>query len=140
MMKKLVGYYLRIIDLCNGVFTKKRKNESYEFIELLKEIQIYLNRSIDSDWSSASVHDMEKLIDESIELIEQNMEPDKDELELAFSPTSYLQEISMASGWSKEFLILSNKIDLCAKLLCRAAFRASAPGGSRTRPIPRRSR
>jgi hypothetical protein len=111
MMKKLVGYYLRIIDLCNGVFTKKRKNESYEFIELLKEIQIYLNRSIDSDWSSASVHDMEKLIDESIELIEQNMEPDKDELELAFSPTSYLQEISMASGWSKEFLILSNKID-----------------------------
>jgi hypothetical protein len=34
MMKKLVGYYLRIIDLCNGVFTIKNENEEYSaFLE-----------------------------------------------------------------------------------------------------------
>ncbi|WP_271766272.1 hypothetical protein [Aquimarina algiphila] len=84
-------------------------------MENLKEILIkvidHLNNSVESDWSSLTPKEVVKNLEIQIVKLERNEKIDRDLLEVEFAPTSTIQEISMANGWSDEYLKLSSKFD-----------------------------
>ena len=81
----------------------------------LKEILIKviddLNNSVESDWSSLTPKEVVKNLEIQIGKLERNEKIDRHLLEVEFAPTSTIQEISMANGWSDEYLKLSSKFD-----------------------------
>jgi len=84
-------------------------------MENLKEILIkvieLLNQSEESDWSPLTPKEVVKNLEIEIRRLEKNEKINKHLLELEFAPTSTIQEISMANGWSAEFIKLSSKFD-----------------------------
>ena len=84
-------------------------------MESLKEIIIktieLLNKSEESDWSPLTPKEVIKNLETQLEKLEKNEKIDRLLLEVEFAPTSTIQEISMANGWSSEYLKLSSKFD-----------------------------
>ena len=84
-----------------------------EIIQILKEIRILIeSESTDITWSRYStVEDVLFDIDLHIEHLEKaNLSKIKD-LKLLFAPTGSFQEISISSGWDKQFLTLADRFD-----------------------------
>ena len=84
-------------------------------MENLKEILIkvieLLNKSEESDWSPLTPQEVVKNLEIEIRKLERNEKINTHLLEVEFAPTSTIQEISMANGWSSEFIKLSSKFD-----------------------------
>ena len=84
-------------------------------METLKEILIktmqLLKQSKESDWSPLTPEEVVINLETQIEKLEKNEKIDRLLLELEFAPTSTIQEISLANGWSREYLKLSSKFD-----------------------------
>ena len=84
---------------------------SDSFEDLLLQTIILLRKSEDSDWSSMSVNEATRIIEEQHTNVQYGMEVNFLELRIAFAPTSYLQEISTENGWDSEYLNIAAKID-----------------------------
>tara|TARA_Y100000815_G_C13041403_1_gene386926 strand:- start:67 stop:357 length:291 start_codon:yes stop_codon:yes gene_type:complete len=84
-------------------------------METLKEILIkttqLLKQSKESDWSPLTPEEVVINLETQIDKLEKNEKIDRLLLELEFAPTSTIQEISLANGWSREYLKLSSKFD-----------------------------
>jgi hypothetical protein len=84
-------------------------------MESLKEIIIktieLLNKSKECDWSPLKPKEVIKNLETQLAKLEKNEKIDRLLLEVEFAPTSTIQEISMANGWSNEYLKLSSKFD-----------------------------
>lgn len=81
------------------------------FKEILIKVIKLLNQSEESDWSSLTPKEVVKNLEIQIAKLERNEKIDKNLLAIEFAPTSTIQEISMANGWSDEYLKLSSKFD-----------------------------
>ncbi|CAL2088221.1 hypothetical protein [Tenacibaculum sp. 190524A05c] len=77
---------------------------------IIKTIEL-LNKSEESDWSPLTPEEVIKNLKTQLEKLNKNEKIDKALLELEFSPTSTIQEISMANNWSNEYLKLSSEFD-----------------------------
>lgn len=79
--------------------------------KILIEVIDYLNQSQNSDWSPLTPKELVKNLEVQIGKLERNEKVDKNLLRIEFAPTSTIQEISMANGWSDEYLNLSLQFD-----------------------------
>jgi hypothetical protein len=80
-------------------------------IDVLKRCRELSEASQDAVWSSTGVTEIVAILDRGIEALERGTEVNRDELKLLFAPTGALQETSLDSGWSSEYLLLSAIFD-----------------------------
>jgi hypothetical protein len=81
-----------------------------KLISVIKETRNYLARE-GNDFSWSSWNDREAAlaeIDSILTELENGSVPD---IEVLFAPTGPIQEVSMSSGWSREFLRLAERFD-----------------------------
>jgi hypothetical protein len=81
-----------------------------KLISVIKETRKYLTRE-GNDYSWSSWNDQQHAlaeIDSILADLENGSIPD---LEVLFAPTGPIQEVSMSSGWSGEFLKLAERFD-----------------------------
>jgi hypothetical protein len=79
-------------------------------ISVIKETRNYRARE-GNDYSWSSWNDKEQalsVIDSLLTQLENGSVPD---MEVLFAPTGPIQEVSMRSGWSREFLRLAERFD-----------------------------
>jgi hypothetical protein len=91
-----------------------KKIDPNELIKVLGEAKEYLARP-DNDfaWSTWNNYDQaRKEIDDLIMLLNSDNPPSRSEIEFLFLPTGPIQEVSVSSGWGKEFLSLAGKFDV----------------------------
>ena len=85
--------------------------KSEELKHVLEKVISHLSESDESDWSPLTPTEVINKLQNQIDMINNNHSINKDLLRLEFAPTSTIQEIAMANGWSDEFLELSAKFD-----------------------------
>ncbi|OPH47269.1 hypothetical protein BC351_12275 [Paenibacillus ferrarius] len=82
-------------------------------VDLLWEVRKLIDSpNTDITWSNyRSVEEVLSACDTYIERLNENDKSVVTELELLFAPTGSLQEISISSGWSNEYIGLSSRFD-----------------------------
>jgi hypothetical protein len=89
-------------------------NQSYSILldVFAKARELLALPSNDFDWSSwGSAADALVEIDGIILNLKAGIMPDPLQLQVIFAPTGPMQEVSLSSGWGKEFLALAKKFD-----------------------------
>ncbi|KKM70762.1 hypothetical protein LCGC14_1437480 [marine sediment metagenome] len=90
-------------------------------VNILEKVKEFtLGISTDVGWSRfESKEEVIKEINNHIQRLRNNDFSKIEELIFLFLPTSDLQEISISSGWGKEFLVIAEKFDNAIKDLIR---------------------
>lgn len=99
----------RLIGYDGGMFGFRRRS----LIRVLEDARVLLARP-ENDYSWSSWHDTAHAlaeIDGYILQLREGKSPNKTTLEVLFAPTGPIQEVSLSSGWSKDFLKLADRFD-----------------------------
>lgn len=90
-----------------------------QLVKVLREARELLSRPDNdfgwSSWNSAS--DALREIDDLIARIEAHAITPRQTLEILFLPAGPIQEVSVSSGWGKEFLALAERFDTAIRAL-----------------------
>jgi hypothetical protein len=84
-----------------------------ELLDILRETRSYLalpeNNFVWSSWTDCTeaLNELDKLI----ATIEAQTPIQRIDLSVLFAPTGPIQEVSLSSGWAREFLALSERFD-----------------------------
>ena len=81
-----------------------------KLIAVIQETRTYLARE-GNDYSWSSWNDREDALAEIDSLLAQLENGSVPNIEVLFAPTGPIQEVSMSSGWSREFLQLAERFD-----------------------------
>ena len=87
------------------------KTDKRELGKILNLIHEYLENSEDTPWAGQDVDEVIKIVNGELRKLDTGAEINKEALVNIFLPTSSLQEISIANGWSEEYLKLSSLFD-----------------------------
>ena len=95
-------------------------NNETALIEILEAVKkLILEPSTDLSWSNFDSKDELILkIDSHIQKLKLEDFSEVKDLILLFAPTSDFQEISLSSGWSNQYLNISERFDIAIKKLC----------------------
>lgn len=85
--------------------------EIEKLISALEETIMYLRKSELSDWSNMPAEDILRKLEVEISKARDAKPIDVYKLELLFSPTGVIQEISIDNGWGTKFLRLAEAVD-----------------------------
>ena len=83
----------------------------YLVIALEKTLS-FLRESESSLYSSLTVEEVFREIEEHLEKLKESQSIDIERLRFLFGPTGSIQEISIDNGWGKEFLEIAEVVDL----------------------------
>ena len=81
-----------------------------KLISVIRETRIYLARE-GNDYSWSSWTDQEQALAEIDFILAQLESGSIPDIEVLFAPPGPIQEVSMSSGWSREFLRLAERFD-----------------------------
>ncbi len=81
-----------------------------KLISVIKETRTHLARK-GNDFSWSSWNDQEQALAEIDAILIQLENGSVPDIEVLFAPTGPIQEVSMSSGWSREFLQLAERFD-----------------------------
>jgi hypothetical protein len=81
-----------------------------KLISVIRETRTYLARE-GNDYSWSSWNDQEDALAEIDSILAQLENGSVPDIEVLFAPTGPIQEVSMSSGWSREFLQLAEQFD-----------------------------
>lgn len=81
-----------------------------KLISVIRETRTYLAREA-NDYSWSSWNDQEDALAEIDSILAQLENGSLPDIEVLFAPTGPIQEVSMSSGWSREFLQLAEQFD-----------------------------
>ena len=96
----------------HSIFNKKiDSSAAVELVSVLEGIEALLSDSEDSIWSDMENVKVLSIIRNSITSLKASHKAKVAKLYYLFLPTGPLQEISMANGWSDEYLVLAEKFD-----------------------------
>lgn len=96
----------------HSIFNKKiDASAAGKLVSILEEIEAFLNDSEDSIWSDMENVKVLSIIRNSITSLKTSSKAKVGKLHYLFLPTGPLQEISMANGWSDEYLVLAERFD-----------------------------
>ncbi|MFM7518091.1 MAG: hypothetical protein ACKO3V_14215 [Pirellula sp.] len=89
-----------------------------ELLDILRQSRELLARPSNCfDWSSwEDAEDALREMDARIEILAMGGLPDRLSMSVLFAPTGPIQEVSLSSGWSYEFLSLAERFDRAEKL------------------------
>ena len=107
----------RTKELINGTINK---SEPYEALVHVLESAIELVQLPDNDFSWSYWEDSEQATKEIMKLLNMAKSyalPERVEVDVLFSPTGPLQEVSLSSGWAESFLKVAEKYDQVEKLI-----------------------
>ncbi len=85
-------------------------NHLEKLISVIKETRTYLVRE-GNDYSWSSWNDQEQALAEIDAILIQLENGSIPDIEVLFAPTGPIQEVSMSSGWAREFLRLAERFD-----------------------------
>jgi hypothetical protein len=86
-------------------------NHVEDLIEVIKETRTYL--ALDgNDYSWSSWNDKDQALAEIDAILAQLEDGSVPEMEILFAPTGPIQEVSLSSGWTREFLKLAERFDV----------------------------
>ncbi len=92
--------------------TRKRKCEHRdELVALLERAKGHIDSSEESIWAGLSPAESGMDLTIAIEALRNNEAVDRDQLRMHFAPTGPLQETSMMSGWTDEYMEISSHFD-----------------------------
>src|SRR4030095_6088958 len=87
-----------------------------EIIRVLGPVKELLAESKESDWAALAPSEVIAILERELKsLSESGQLHNKTELASLFAPTAELQEISMANGWSDEYILLSSDFDVAIR-------------------------
>lgn len=91
---------------------------SSELVDILLEVkQLLSSQDTDITWTHySSVIEVISDLDVYIEALMKDSRFNLRELQIFFAPTGVLQEISMSSGWGKEFLEIAKRFDVALRI------------------------
>ncbi|CAD5292438.1 conserved hypothetical protein [Alteromonas sp. 38] len=96
----------------HSIFNKKiDSSAASKLVSILEDIEAFLNDSEDSIWSDMENVKVLSIIRNSITSLKASSKAKVARLDYLFLPTGPLQEISMANGWSDEYLVLAERFD-----------------------------
>ena len=96
----------------HSIFNKKvDASAAGKLVSILEEIEAFLDGSEDSIWSGMENVKVLSIIRSSITSLKESRKAKVAKLYYLFLPTGPLQEISMANGWSDEYLVLAERFD-----------------------------
>ena len=96
----------------HSIFYKKVDASSAgKLVSILEEVESFLDGSEDSIWSDMENVKVLSIIRNSITSLKTSRKAKLAKLYYLFLPTGPLQEISMANGWSGEYLVIAEKFD-----------------------------
>ena len=96
----------------HSIFNKKiGSSATVELVSILEDVEALLNDSEDSIWSDMENVKVLSIIRNSIASLKAARKAKIAKLYYLFLPTGPLQEISMANGWSDEYLVLAERFD-----------------------------
>ena len=81
-----------------------------KLISVIKETRKYLSRE-GNDYSWSSWNNEEQALDEIDSILAQLENGSVPDMEILFAPSGPIQEVSLSSGWSREFLRLAERFD-----------------------------
>ena len=124
-IKDFENHYNQYVNRINQLIYKKtlvNVNEKIEIVinilELIKEIIKAPETEIIHSWFDTKEDLINELDNHILKLTEEDFSKIED-LIILFAPTSDLQEISIDSGWGKQFLIISERFDSAIKDLIK---------------------
>ena len=85
-------------------------NDLEKLISIIKDTRNYLARE-GNDYSWSSWNDQEQALSEVDSILTQLESGSVPDIAVLFAPTGPIQEVSMSSGWSREFLGLAERFD-----------------------------
>jgi hypothetical protein len=85
-------------------------NDLEKLISVIKETRSYLARE-GNDYSWSSWKDREQALAEIDSILAQLESGSVPDIDVLFAPTGPIQEVSLSSGWSREFLKLAERFD-----------------------------
>jgi hypothetical protein len=85
-------------------------NHLEKLISMIRETRTYLARE-GNDYSLSSWNDQEQALVEIDSILVQLENGSLPDIEVLFAPTGPIQEVSMSSGWSRDFLKLAERFD-----------------------------
>lgn len=95
------------------------RSEHRPLLQILHEARALVDRPsndfIWSSWEDGAAATAE--LDQYIESIERGRLPSRLDLSVIFAATGPMQEVSLSSGWSEEFLVLAERFDVVAATL-----------------------
>ena len=81
-----------------------------KLISVIRETRKYLSRE-GNDYSWSSWNDQKDALAEIDSILAQLENGSLPDIEVLFAPTGPIQEVSLGSGWSREFLRLAERFD-----------------------------
>jgi len=96
-------------------------SKNHQLVEVLREAREFLARpGNDYAWSSwEDASEALREIDGIISRIESGDIPNRSDIEVLFLPTGPIQEVSVSSGWGREFVDLANRFDMAIEQASR---------------------
>lgn len=87
-------------------------NEISEIISIIKETRNHINDSTDVIWTNyKNAQELQNEMDNDIQDLENGKLISLEKYKMYFLPTATFQEISIANGWSEEYMKLAEKFD-----------------------------
>lgn len=99
------------IQNCDSIKLWSSTIEHFALLVVLSRCRTHVSTSVDSDWSCLDVKGIVKMLDRSIQALEDSVPVEIDELRVLFLPTGPLQETAMSNGWAEEYLALATRFD-----------------------------
>jgi DNA-binding transcriptional regulator PaaX len=87
------------------------KKSNTDLINVLIEINDYLNKYDNISWEGLSPAEAKMDLEIAIEKLRTKSRIDKKHLKILFAPTGLIQECAMANDWEQEYFRLSEKFD-----------------------------
>src|ERR1035437_4594960 len=103
-----------MIDVLQRLFRPRAAEAARSaMIEVLRESRVLIARpGNDFSWSSwEGPDDALKEIDGLIEMIQRGEKPERVAISVIFAPTGPMQELSLSSGWGREFCGVAERFD-----------------------------
>jgi len=83
---------------------------SEELISVIKETRSYLARE-ENDYSWSPCRDRDHALSELDSILAQLENGSIPDIEILFAPTGPIQEVSLSSGWSRQYIQLAERFD-----------------------------
>jgi hypothetical protein len=92
--------------------TRKRKAEARRtLVDLLERTKVLIDGSEESCYAGLSPTEIGMDLSIAIDALNKGDEIDRDQLRMHFAPTGPLQETAMMSGWTDEYMKISERFD-----------------------------
>lgn len=92
-------------------FGNNKRETRSALVDLLERTRVLIDASEESSWEGLSTAEIGMDLSIAIENLTNGKAIDRDLLRMHFAPTGPLQEIAMMSGWTDEYMSLSERFD-----------------------------